>query len=57
MFFNGFTLLLVFASVAVGFFWGMKYENDYQKHRFNNWLHGATIEEEMAQDGWKLWVV
>ena len=54
MFFNGFTLLLVFASVAVGFFWGMKYENDYQKHRLNNWLHGATIEEEMRQDGWKI---
>jgi cell division protein FtsW (lipid II flippase) len=54
MFFNGFTLLLVFASIAVGFFWGMSYENQYQKTRFNNWLHGETIEEEMKRDGWKI---
>lgn len=54
MFFNGFTLLLVFASIAVGFFWGMSYENQYQNTRSHNWLNGKSIEEEMAEDGWKL---
>lgn len=54
MYFNGFTLLLVFASIAVGFFWGMRYENQYMKDRLHNWANGETIEQQMANDGWKL---
>lgn len=54
MYFNGFTLLLVFVSIAVGFFWGMKYENEYQRSRLHQWANGETIEQQMARDGWKV---
>ena len=54
MFFNGFTLLLVFASIAVGFFWGMNYENQYQKSIKREVQLDIDIESQMARDGWKI---
>jgi hypothetical protein len=54
MFFNGFTLLLVLASIAVGFFWGIRYENDYQKSIRPQAQLDIDIEAQMAKDGWKI---
>jgi hypothetical protein len=54
MFFNGFTLLLVFISLFVGFLAGVRYENNFMRERFNDWTNGESIEEQMKRDGWKV---
>jgi hypothetical protein len=54
MHFNGFTLLLILISLVVGFFAGVRYENNYMRQRFQDWSVGDTIEQQMKRDGWRL---
>jgi hypothetical protein len=54
MFFNGFTLLLMFISVIAGFAFGIKVEQAYQRSRRSEWLNGETVEDHMRRDGWTL---
>jgi hypothetical protein len=54
MFFNGFTLLLVLIALLVGFVFGVRVEEAHNRNRAEEWLNGATIEEQMQRDGWKL---
>jgi UPF0716 family protein affecting phage T7 exclusion len=54
MFFNGFTLLLMIISALGGLLLGVRIQEAHQFRRRDEWLNGATIEDQMNQDGWKL---
>jgi hypothetical protein len=54
MYFNGFTLLLMILSTVGGVMLGVKIEIAHQRNRADEWLNGATIEEQMKRDGWKV---
>jgi UPF0716 family protein affecting phage T7 exclusion len=54
MFFNGFTLLLIIISAVAGFAFGIRVQEAHEFRRRDEWLNGATIEDQMKQDGWVL---
>lgn len=54
MFFNGFTLLLIVLSAIGGFVFGVRVEMYHQLNQREEWLNGATIEDQMKRDGWQL---
>jgi hypothetical protein len=54
MFFNGFTLLLVLIALLVGFVFGVRVEEAHNRNRAEEWLNGATIEDQMKRDGWSV---
>jgi hypothetical protein len=54
MFFNGFTLLILFAGFFLGFVFGVRVEEAHLRNRAKDWLDGETIEDHMKRDGWKL---
>ena len=54
MFFNGFTLLILFAGFFLGFVFGVRVEEAHLRNRARDWLDGETIEDHMKRDGWKL---
>ena len=54
MFFNGFTLFLMMLAAFGGFLWGMRYENRYQRDRYERLLNAESIEKSMQEDGWYL---
>ena len=54
MFFNGFTLLLIIVSAIGGLVLGVKIEEAHQFKQRDEWLNGATIEDQMKRDGWQL---
>lgn len=54
MFFNGFTLLLMGAAAFGGFFYGVYYENSYQREQYKRLTAYDTIEKSMQEDGWYL---
>jgi hypothetical protein len=54
MFFNGFTLLILFVGFFLGFVFGVRVQEAHQINRANDWLEGETVEEHMKRDGWKL---
>ena len=54
MFFNGFTLLLMIVSAIGGLVLGVKIEEAHQFRQRDEWLNGATIEDQMKRDGWQL---
>jgi len=54
MFFNGFTLLLMILSADGGLILGVRIQEAHEFRRRDEWLNGATIEDQMKQDGWIL---
>ena len=54
MFFNGFTLMLVIISFAIGMWTGIRAEQAHQRNMRERWINGETIEEQMAREGWSL---
>jgi hypothetical protein len=54
MFFNGFTLLLMILSLIAGFAFGIRVEAAHWRNRTEDWIDGATIEDQMKRDGWTL---
>ena len=54
MFFNGFTLLLIVIALIIGFVFGVRVEEAHNRNRAEEWLNGATIEEQMKRDGWNV---
>lgn len=55
MFFNGFTLLILFMGFFLGFVFGIRVEEEHTRNRSSEWLDGETVEEQMKRDGWHLW--
>lgn len=59
MYFNGFTLLLMFVSAIGGLIMGIKIEEAHQERLQSQYdadrqLLGRTIEEQMRRDGWSV---
>lgn len=54
MFFNGFTLLILFLGFFLGFVFGVRTEETITRSRVSDWLDGETVEDHMKRDGWKL---
>jgi hypothetical protein len=54
MFFNGFTLFLMILSGLGGVMLGVRIEINHQRRLSDQWLNGATIEDQMKRDGWNV---
>jgi hypothetical protein len=54
MFFNGFTLLMLFMGFFAGFVFGVRVEESHNRNRASEWLNGETVEDHMKRDGWSL---
>jgi hypothetical protein len=54
MFFNGFTLLMLFMGFFLGFAFGVRVEENHTRNRASEWLNGETVEDHMKRDGWQL---
>jgi hypothetical protein len=54
MFFNGFTLLILFMGFFLGFVFGVRVQEAHQMNRASEWLDGESVEDQMKRDGWTL---
>ena len=54
MFFNGFTLLILFMGFFLGMVFGVRIQEAHQFRQRDKWLNGETIEDQMKREGWTL---